>query len=879
MELHFFMDNQEILRESLNDDELEKAIDGCDNEQIHIPGSIQPHGYMIILSQDFKIVKVSRNFCSLIDESLQSIIGQDLKKYFGEEIIRALRDMVSVGALRPIRYTTLSFIEKENLPRFDAVLHQSNDYLILELEIHKPGKQGFQEQDFYQKVMQFSIQLQKVQTQSALYDYVVYEIRKLTGFSRVKLYRFDQNWNGEVVAESRDMQMPSYFGLHFPASDIPKQARKLYSQNFIRLIADTSYEAVQIVPDDLYENGQPIDLSFACLRSVSPVHMEYLKNMRVGASMSISVMQNERLWGLIACHHHSPLHPSIPVRMAAELMAHTFSAFLSNFMQADQESEIQKKQSYIRELKTSLRPDKSMMETLKRKHTLLLQAVDADGVIVHVNDKNFAFGLIPEMSFANDLIDWLETNGDGKVFASNSIARDTSLFVRGQSMASGVLAIPVSSSITDYVMWFRQELTEEVDWAGRPEKRITKDKIGYHLTPRASFTRWKESLRGYSKAWTSDDIEAAEHITKLLLNKKYEDKLRQADYDLQSILDNSSAFIYITDISGNIIRMNESAIEAFGLNSDNVVGYHYKEIFSGDFVKFEGEQQKILFSTQKSSTFNSDFILNDKEFHLITVKFPLYDTSDDMYALCSISTDVSMLHNTQEELRRSNKELERLAFIASHDLQEPIRVISNFTKLLDQEYKDKLDDNAKVYIDFTLNAAERMRFLINDLLEFSRVGHEHYEPEIIDAKGEIIRLIEQFKMLDTNQDALITIEGNIPDIYMKLEHFSCIMQNLISNALKFKNKLDSPVIKISCQEAEAGWKFAVSDNGIGIKREYFDKIFILFQRLHNKNEYDGTGIGLALVSRIIERYNGKIWVESSYGKGSCFFFIVPKTGM
>ncbi|MDE1460810.1 ATP-binding protein [Spartinivicinus poritis] len=875
------MNRRGVSRKSLNDDELKKAIDGCDSEQIHIPGSIQPHGYMLVLSQEFEIVKVSRNFCSLIDQPLQAIIGQDLKVYFGEDIIKALKDMLSVGALCHTRYTTLSFIEKEDLPQFDAVLHQSKDYLILELEIHKSGKIEFQEHDFYQKVMQFSIQLQQVPTQTALYDYVVYEMRQLTGFGRVKLYRFDQNWNGEVVAESRDMQipMPSYLGLHFPASDIPKQARKLYSQNFIRLIADTSYESVQIVPDDLCEKGLPIDLSYACLRSVSPVHMEYLNNMGVGASMSISVMQNERLWGLIACHHNSPLHPPISVRMAAELMTHTFSAFLSNFMQADQESEIQKKQSYIRELNISLRPDKSMLETLKRKHALLLQAVDADGVIVHVNDKNFAFGLIPEMSFANDLIDWLEMNGDGKVFASNSIARDTNLLVRGQSMASGVLAIPVSSSMTDYVMWFRQELVEEIDWAGRPEKRVTKDKVGYHLTPRASFARWKEGLRGYAKAWEADNIEAAEHITKLLLNKKYEDKLRQANYDLQSILDNSSAFIYITDTSGNIIRINESAIEAFGLNSENIVGYHYREVFSGEFVELEDKQQETLISSQKSATFNADFFLNEKEFHLITVKFPLYDTNDDIYALCSISTDVSMLHNTQEELRRSNKELERLAFIASHDLQEPIRIISNFTGLLGQEYKDILDDNAKVYIDFTLNAAERMRFLINDLLEFSRMGHEEYEPEIIDARGEIVRLIEQFKILDTNQDASITIEGNIPDIYMKLEHFSCVMQNLISNALKFKDKQNRPVINISCQESKTDWLFAVSDNGIGIEKEYFDKIFLLFQRLYNKSEYDGTGIGLALVSRILERYNGKIWVESEYGKGSCFYFTIPKKEM
>ncbi len=866
-----------VARQALSDEELKKAIDGCDQEPIHIPGSIQPHGFLFALSDDFEILKVSANITDLIEGNTRDLIGQNLSTWITKDKIGELRDIVSEGSLNPIRYTTLELTtKKQETHQFDAVMHRSGEVLILELEKHNPDAKIVHQQDFYQEVMNFSVQLQKVESQTNLYEYLVEEVRKITGFSRVKLYRFDENWNGQIIAESKELHMSSYLGLHFPASDIPKQARQLYSKNYLRLIPDVSFAPVSMMPDDLDSHKKPIDLSFSTLRSVSPVHMEYLKNIGVEASMSISLMQNNKLWGLVACHHHTPYHIPYPVRMATELMAHTFSAFLSNFMTADEESEKSQKESYMRELAVALRPNKSLVETLKKKHTLILQAVNADGVIIHLEGKYFAFGLIPEMSFCHRLIKWLEDNHNEQVFASESISRDTNLAVQGQAMASGVLAIPVSTEMTDYVIWFRQEQTEEVNWAGKPEKNITESETGYHLTPRASFKRWQENIRGYSKRWSDNDIQAANNISKLLLNKKYEDTLKQKGQDLQSILNNSNAFIYIIDTDGKIMTINDAALEAFDLEDRAVAGQHYKDIFHGELAQMmENNHAKVL-GQQKSMTFEKDFIFNGKEFHLITVKFPLYDTSGDIYALCSMSTDISKLRATEGELKRSNKELERMAFIASHDLQEPIRMIANFTQLLEKEYAGQLEGRGREYIEFTQNAASRMRDLIHDLLQYSRLNIEDTDIPIIDTQEELNVIIQQAQDMEENQNAEIVVMNDMPKIQMKPEHFNSIMQNLISNALKYRAPERKPKVEVSYSQSDINHEFSVKDNGIGIKKEYFEKIFIIFQRLHKNDEYEGTGVGLALCQRIIDQYNGKAVVQSEVGKGSAFTILIPK---
>jgi light-regulated signal transduction histidine kinase (bacteriophytochrome) len=227
-----------------------------------------------------------------------------------------------------------------------------------------------------------------------------------------------------------------------------------------------------------------------------------------------------------------------------------------------------------------------------------------------------------------------------------------------------------------------------------------------------------------------------------------------------------------------------------------------------------------------------------------------------------------------EELADSNVELERFAYVASHDLQEPLRMVSSFLQLLQKKYEPQLDETANKYISLAVDGANRMKRLINDLLQFSRVTSTAIALKPVDTNEIMQELNELFKAKIQACNGNLVFE-NMPIVNADKTQMTQLLQNLISNALKYKGDRN-PMIKISAKENEKDWVFLIEDNGIGIDPKFFEKIFVIFQRLHNKDEYSGTGIGLAICKKIVERFNGKIWVESEPAKGSKFYFSIPK---
>lgn len=234
------------------------------------------------------------------------------------------------------------------------------------------------------------------------------------------------------------------------------------------------------------------------------------------------------------------------------------------------------------------------------------------------------------------------------------------------------------------------------------------------------------------------------------------------------------------------------------------------------------------------------------------------------------------LENRARELAISNHELEQFAYIASHDLQEPLRMVTSFLSQIDKKYGNIIDAKGKQYIHFAVDGAKRMRQIILDLLEYSRVGKTEDSMDEVDVKALLKDIISLHRKQIEETHAKIEMK-DLPTLKIYRTPLQQIFQNLLSNALKYKNKGKSPIIKISAEETPTHWQFTVKDNGIGIKADYFDKIFIIFQRLHTKNEFSGTGLGLAIVKKIVESLGGQIWVESEEGIGSTFYFTIKKT--
>jgi len=250
-----------------------------------------------------------------------------------------------------------------------------------------------------------------------------------------------------------------------------------------------------------------------------------------------------------------------------------------------------------------------------------------------------------------------------------------------------------------------------------------------------------------------------------------------------------------------------------------------------------------------------------------------WDKDDQPIRMVGTHTDITKMKLIQEQLLQSNIELERFAYIASHDLQEPLRMVTNFTGLLEEEYGDQLNDEAKQYIHYATDAANRMHTLVDDLLDYSRLGHTDDEMKDIDSGKHIDMACMYLKDAITEKDATISY-NNLSSIHFNPLRFTRLMQNLIGNGIKYCNT--KPHIEITCEDQDDAYLFAVKDNGIGMKPDYHEKIFEIFERLHGKNEYKGTGIGLAICKRIIDGAGGKIWVESAEGKGSIFKFTIPK---
>jgi len=231
------------------------------------------------------------------------------------------------------------------------------------------------------------------------------------------------------------------------------------------------------------------------------------------------------------------------------------------------------------------------------------------------------------------------------------------------------------------------------------------------------------------------------------------------------------------------------------------------------------------------------------------------------------------LKQTMAEFARSNSELELFAYVASHDLQEPLRMVTSFTQLLEKRYKNKLDKDADEFIEFILDGATRMQSMINDLLQYSRVGTRGKPFKLTDFESVFGQSLVNLKIAIDENNAIITHDP-LPTLMADSTQMIEVFQNLISNAIKFRSK-ESPQVHVSALKKRNEWVFSVRDNGIGIAPEFFDKLFIIFQRLHSRSEYPGTGIGLAVCKKIVERHGGKIWVESEPDKGSTFYFSIP----
>jgi len=495
-----------------DNDEVQVDLTNCDREPIHLLGSIQPIGFLLVLTADWIISHASLNAEEFLQYGQDGLIGRPASDVLAKEAIHTLRNRLALlrgpNALERVFRVQL----RRDGPSFDVALHLSGTRVILEAEPTVEHDYG----DATGTVRGMISRLEQADNMTAFFNEGARQVRALTGFDRVMVYRFSPNGSGEVVAESAKSGIGSFLGLHYPATDIPKQARELYVRSLLRVITDIDAEPVPIEPQ-ADEYGDPIDLSLSVLRSVSRIHIEYLRNMGVRASMSISIIVEGKLWGLIACHHYTPRCPSFERRSVAELFAQMFAMRI----EARERKLVVEYERRARDISDQLLGAVASDETLLNDpdwlSSILTSAIPADGVGVWING-NYAFsGLTPETGEFARIIQALNTTAAGRAFATDNISALVPSIDGKSSNVAGLLAIPISRSPRDYVVLFRAEITRSVRWAGDPHKPVQYGPNGPRLTPRESFEEWKETVVGRSQPFTDSELRVAETLRATLI--------------------------------------------------------------------------------------------------------------------------------------------------------------------------------------------------------------------------------------------------------------------------------------------------------------------------------------------------------------------------
>ncbi|HYE67082.1 MAG TPA: GAF domain-containing protein, partial [Anaerovoracaceae bacterium] len=415
--------------------------------------------------------------------------------------------------------------EKNDLPQhlviagksYLGIYHDYPDYFILEINLESENENiGATFVNVFHELREAMTAIELAESINSICEIAALEMKKASGFDKVMIYRFDENWNGFVIAEEKEDDMESYLHLTFPASDIPRQARELYLRNSYRFIPDRNYNPVKLHPVINPLTNTFLDMSDCNVRGVSMVHLEYLKNMGVTASMSTRIIRDNKLWGLIACHHKTPMLMNYKMCSVFEFLSNIISSRIVTLETQEKQlfsSNLSLKYSAL--ISETYRSD-SLFDTLLNEETNILDLFNAEGAVINYNGTVTRKGTVPEGIDIEDIILWLNTKPQENIYFTNSLSLEYDYAKDYSDIASGMLAIPFDKSTDHYILLFRPEATHVINWGGNPEERINfeSDLKIYH--PRYSFKIWQEKVSGISQPWQESELEMAQNLREFI---------------------------------------------------------------------------------------------------------------------------------------------------------------------------------------------------------------------------------------------------------------------------------------------------------------------------------------------------------------------------
>ncbi len=492
------------------------AVDltNCDREPIHIPGAIQPHGILLTVTEpDLVVRQASDNVVAQLGRPLEAVLGEPLASVVGPGGARGAGARAAAPGGGP-RGVTRGVVADDGGTRAHQLrVHRSGGLVVAELE---PRAAGVDATAFVHQVSQAMIAMHGARGVLDVCDRAAAEVKQLTGYDRVMIYRFDDDGHGEVIAEARELELAPFLGHHYPATDIPRQARALYLRQALRLIVDVDYVPSAIVPEDDPLSGQPLDLGLATLRSVSPIHLQYLRNMGVTGTMVISLTRGGELWGLIACHHYFPHYVDHSVRAACQFIGEMLSLQFTR----EEASDDTRDREALREVRTELlgrvRLAPTLSAALRDGADRLLDLCAADGVAILLEGERVVFGDVAEVATEQRIL--AELPRAGPVAMSDRLPGELAGLDRETGLC-GALALELPRGVGRHIVWYRREWRHEVTWGGDPSDSLAPDlssRDAKDLSPRRSFEAWSQAVVGRSRPWRAVEIEAATELVSSL---------------------------------------------------------------------------------------------------------------------------------------------------------------------------------------------------------------------------------------------------------------------------------------------------------------------------------------------------------------------------
>ena len=724
--------------------------ENCEREAIHIPGSIQPHGALLVVQADaahpnLVVLQVSENLSRFIPVEAETALGQPLTALFGGDISQTLLDALPPGTPDHLQYRTTVTASRP----LSLTAHRIGERLILEIEPPAP-----ETPDYENHVRNAIFALEGASSLQELLEIAVAEARRLSGFDRVMLYRFAPDDSGEVVAESRREDLAPFLGHHFPESDIPAQARALYARHLLRLTADVNAEPAPLLPRIDPLTQAPTPLGGAVLRATSPMHLQYLRNMGVASSLSVSIVVEGRLWALISCHHTTPHVTPPEVRSALEMLGRLLNLQVRLKEQAD-----------IQAFRNGLSAGhQQVMNTVARSLTPLVSLSDpalhlrellgADGLALHLEGQWRRLGHTPDETALGEVLTWLRETQPERYFVTDHFGQDFPAAQSWTAYASGLLAVSVGGGWQETVMWFRGEVPQVTQWGGAvPSEAKTE------LGPRQSFATYLENVRGHSRPFHAGEVAEA-----------------------QSIGETLSATL--------------------------------------------GER-------------------------------------------------LTTLRQLNQDLTRSNEEWRRFAFVISHDLQEPVRLIRQLTDLFRLQRGEALDPQTARLTELLSSETSRISSLITDLYTYTELlSYPDLKRQILSLNqliGQSLQglqlLIDEKKLEWTGPERDVEVEADPGRLQLALTH-------LLQNALSFGT---APVeITLNVRQDEEQTALSIHDNGPGVAPEFQERVFELFQRLGPPGRVGGNGVGLTLARKVAELHGGTLTMTSALGQGTTLTLTLPR---